>query len=301
MTIKSQGTTMGADAVQQLEQWGKAHGTPQQVVLRSRIGLAAAAGQSDLHIAAALGVNRHTVRLWRHRIAQDGIGTVWEVAGGRGRKAQYGSRTRDRIVRATLHERPPGQTHWSCRSMAAAQGVSKNTVHRLWQLHNLKPHLHTTVKLSRDPRFLEKLTDVVGLYLNPPQKAVVICVDEKSQIQALDRTQPGLPLKKGRCGTFTHDDKRNGTTTLFAALNMLDGKVIGQCQARHRHQEWVKFLRRLDHEFPVERTLHVVLDNYGTIRPPPSRRGLPSTRGSCVTSSPPVRVGCTWWSGGFAN
>jgi transposase len=268
MTIKSQGTTIGADAVQQLEQWVKAHGTPQQVVLRSRIGLAAAAGQSDLHIAAALGVNRHTVRLWRHRIAQDGIGTVWEVAGGRGRKAQYGSRTRDRIVRATLHERPPGQTHWSCRSMAAAQGVSKNTVHRLWQLHNLKPHLHTTFKLSRDPRFLEKLTDVVGLYLNPPQKAVVICVDEKSQIQALDRTQPGLPLKKGRCGTFTHDYKRNGTTTLFAALNMLDGKVIGQCQARHRHQEWLKFLRRLDHEFPVELTLHVVLDNYGTHKAP---------------------------------
>jgi len=152
--------------------------------------------------------------------------------------------------------------------MAAAQGVSKNTVNRVWQLHNLKPHLHKTFKLSRDPNFLEKLTDVVGLYLNPPQKAVVICVDEKSQIQALDRTQPGLPLKKGRCGTYTHDYKRNGTTTLFAALNMLDGKVIGQCQTRHRHQEWLKFMRRLDREFPRNLTLHIIMDNYGTHKAP---------------------------------
>lgn len=152
--------------------------------------------------------------------------------------------------------------------MAASQGVSKNTVNRLWQLHNLKPHLYKTFKLSRDPQFLEKLTDVVGLYLNPPQKAVVICVDEKSQIQALDRTQPGLPLTKGRCGTYTHDYKRNGTTTLFAALNMLDGQVIGQCQSRHRHQEWLKFMRHLDREFPPELTLHIVMDNYGTHKAP---------------------------------
>jgi len=152
--------------------------------------------------------------------------------------------------------------------MARAQGVSRNTVNRLWQLHNLKPHLHRTFKLSRDPKFLEKLTDVVGLYLNPPHKAVVLCVDEKSQIQALDRTQPGLPLKKGRCGTFTHDYVRHGTTTLFAALHVLEGKVIGQCQARHRHQEWLKFLRRLDAEFPSELTLHLVLDNYGTHKEP---------------------------------
>ena len=218
--------------------------------VRSLIALEAAAGQSDLNIATALKVNRHTVRLWRQRIGQEGIGSVWAIASGRGRKARYSVRKRDRIIRATLQDRPTGQTHWSCRTMADAQGVSKNTINRLWQLHNLKPHRHRTFKLSRDPKFLEKLTDVVGLYLNPPQKAVVICVDEKSQIHALDRTQPGLPLKKGRCGTFTHDYKRNGTTTLFAALNMLDGKVIGQCQNRHRHQEWLKFLRRLDREFP---------------------------------------------------
>ena len=155
--------------------------------------------------------------------------------------------------------------------MAEAQGVSKNTVNRLWQLHNLKPHLSRTFKLSRDPKFLEKLTDIVGLYLNPPEKALVLCVDEKSQIQSLDRTQPGLPLKKGRCGTMTHDYKRHGTTTLFAALSVLDGKVVGQCQARHRHQEFLKFLRRLDREFPGDRELHLVMDNYGTHNTPEVR------------------------------
>ncbi len=175
---------------------------------------------------------------------------MWEIAPGRGRKPRYDQTKRDAIIKATLQSKPKGMTHWSCRLMAEAQGVSKNTVNRLWQLHNLKPHLSRTFKLSRDPNFLEKLTDVVGLYLNPPNKAVVLCVDEKSQIQALDRTQPGLPLKKGRCGTMTHDYKRNGTTTLFAALNVLDGKVIGQCEPRHRHQEFLKFLRRLDREFP---------------------------------------------------
>jgi transposase len=181
---------------------------------------------------------------------------------------------RDAMIKATLHAKPKGQTHWSCRSMAAVQGVSKNTINRLWQLHNLKPHLHRTFKLSRDPTFLEKLTDVVGLYLNPPEKAVVICVDEKSQIQALDRTQPGLPLKKGRCGTYTHDYKRNGTTTLFAALDMLMGKVIGQCQPRHRHQEWLKFLRRLDREYPEDLTLHVIMDNYGTHKTPEVKKWM---------------------------
>jgi transposase len=156
--------------------------------------------------------------------------------------------------------------------MADAQDVSKNTVNRLWQLHNLKPHLSQTFKLSRDPKFVEKLTDVVGLYLNPPEKVLVLCVDEKSQIQALDRTQPGLPMKKGRCGTMTHDYKRNGTTTLFAALSVLDGKVVGQCQPRHRHQEFLKFLRLLDREFPGKRELHLILDNYGTHK---TRRFVP--------------------------
>jgi len=251
-----------------LQQWQSAHGTPQQVALRCRLVLAAAAGQQDLAIASACGVNRHTAALWRGRVLEAGIDAVWETQAGRGRKPQYDLSQRDALIAATLQTKPKGMTHWSCRLMAKAQGVSKNTVNRLWQLHNLKPHLSRTFKLSRDSKFVEKLTDVVGLYLNPPQKALVLCVDEKSQIQALDRTQPGLPLKKGRCGTMTHDYKRHGTTTLFAALSLLDGKVIGQCQARHRHQEFLKFLRRLDREFPGEQQLHLVLDNYGTHKTP---------------------------------
>ena len=252
----------------QLEQWEGAHGTPQQVALRCRIILRALAGQQNMVIATALGVSRLTVQLWRKRVYKQGIGAVWEIAPGRGRKAHYDQDRREAIIEATLQSKPKGMTHWSCRLMAEAQGVSKNTINRLWQLHNIKPHLSGTFKLSRDAKFLEKLTDVVGLYLNPPDKALVLCLDEKSQIQALDRTQPGLPLKKGRCGTTTHDYKRNGTTTLFAALNVLDGKVIGECHGRHRHQEWLKFLRRLDREFPSKLQLHLVMDNYGTHKEP---------------------------------
>ena len=212
----------------QLEQWRSSHGTPQRVALRCRIILGALAGEDNVSMAEELEVSRATVQLWRKRVHQRGIGEVWQIAPGRGRKPKYGQAKRDRIIEATLQSKPQGMTHWSCRLMAEAQGVSKNTVNRLWQLHNLKPHLSETFKLSRDAKFLEKLTDVVGLYLNPPEKALVLCLDEKSQIQALDRTQPGLPLKKGRCGTMTHDYKRTGTTTLFAALNVLDGKVIGE-------------------------------------------------------------------------
>jgi len=171
-------------------------------------------------------------------------------------------------VDATLRSKPKGMTQWSCRLMAARQGVSKSTINNIWQSHNLKPHRVKTFKLSRDAKFLEKLTDVVGLYVNPPQQAMVLCVDEKSQMQALDRTQPGLPLKKGRCGTMTHDYKRNGTTSLFAALEVLQGRVIGQCYERHRHQEFLKFLRRLEQEFPGEIPLHLVPDNYGTHKHP---------------------------------
>jgi transposase len=264
----SQPVALSATDQTQLKQWKSAHGTPQQVALRCELVLAAAAGQQDLAIASAYGVNRHTAALWRRRVRESGIDALWEIQAGRGRKPQYDQATRDALIAATLQTKPKGLTHWSCRTMAKAQGVSKNTVNRLWQLHNLKPHLSRTFKLSRDPKFVEKLTDVVGLYLNPPQKALVLCVDEKSQIQALDRTQPGLPLKKGRCGTMTHDYKRHGTTTLFAALSVLDGKVVGQCQARHRHQEFLKFLRRLDREFPGDRQLHLVMDNYGTHKTP---------------------------------
>ena len=252
----------------QMEQWEASHGTPQQVALRCRIILRALAGQDNVVIAADLKVSRPTVQLWRKRVREQGIGEVWKIAPGRGRKPRYDQVKRAAMVEATLQSKPAGMTHWSCRLMAEAQGVSKSTVNRLWQLHNLKPHLSRTFKLSRDAKFLEKLTDVVGLYLNPPDKALVLCLDEKSQIQALDRTQPGLPLKKGRCGTMTHDYKRNGTTTLFAALNVLDGKVMGECHGRHRHQEWLKFLRRLDREFPPNLPLHLVMDNYGTHKEP---------------------------------
>jgi transposase len=215
-------------------------------------------------IAADLEINYKTVALWRQRFGIEGTDCLWEVTAGRGRKPVYDCEKVKAIINATLQSRPKGATHWSCRTMGQAQGVSKATVNRIWQSHHLQPHRTKGFKLSRDPRFLEKLTDVVGLYLNPPEKALVLCVDEKSQIQALDRTQPGLPMKKGRCGTMTHDYKRNGTTTLFAALEVVAGKVVGQCYARHRHQEFLKFLKCLDAEFPGEITLHLVMDNYGT-------------------------------------
>jgi len=260
--------SLKADDRQQIEQWLTAHGTPQQVALRGRIILAAAEGQSDAAIAMQLEINRKTVILWRQRFAEQGLDGLWEIAPGRGRKPLYGAGKIKAVVDATLQSKPKGMTQWSCRLMAKNQGVSKSTVSNIWRSHNIKPHRVKTFKLSRDPKFLEKLTDVVGLYLNPPQQAIVLCVDEKSQIQALDRTQPGLPLKKGRCGTMTHDYKRHGTTTLFAALEVLQGRVIGQCHARHRHQEWLKFLQRLDVEFPAPTSLHLVMDNYGTHKHP---------------------------------
>jgi transposase len=258
----------------QLNQWVRAQYTPQQVVLRSRIVLLAAQGMQDLEIATELNVNRHTAGLWRRRFREEGLDGVWEIAPGRGRKPSHSEKTVAAIVKATLESKPKGQTHWSCRTMARAKMVSPSTVNRIWQDYNLKPHLHRTFKLSRDVQFLEKLTDVVGLYLNPPDKSLVLCVDEKSQIQALDRTQPGLPIKKGRCGTYTHDYVRHGTTTLFAALEILEGKVIGQCYPRHRNQEFIKFLGRLDNEFPEELNLHLVVDNYGTHKHPKVRSWL---------------------------
>src|SRR3954463_1055102 len=252
------------DQEKQIEQWLAALGTPQQVALRCRIILSAAHGESESAIASNLRVNRKTVRLWRERFSREGLNGFWEIAPGRGRKATYGPDRIKAVIAATLQSKPKGHTHWSCRLMAASQGISKSTVSNLWKSHNIKPHRSRTFKLSRDPKFLEKLTDVVGLYLNPPDQAMVLCVDEKSQIQALQRTQPGLPLKKGRCGTMTHDYKRHGTTTLFAALDVLAGKVIGDCYKRHRHQEFLRFLGRINREFPGKVPLHLVMDNYGT-------------------------------------
>jgi transposase len=247
-----------------LERWVGAQKTPQSVAVRARIVLMAGEGESNSAIARALVVSRPTVIAWRSRFAEGGPEALTETRPGRGRKPGISVAKIKAIVQATTQTTPPAQTHWSCRTMAKAQGVSPATVQRIWDAHGLKPHRVRTFKLSNDPRFTEKLTDVVGLYLNPPDRAIVLCVDEKSQIQALDRTQPSLPMKRGRAGTMTHDYKRNGTTTLFAALSILDGSVVGQCLPRHRHQEFLKFLRHLDREFPGERELHLIVDNYRT-------------------------------------
>ena len=255
---------LSPDERSELERWAVALGTPQHVALRCRVILAVAAGKTEMAVATENGVNRKTVRLWRKRFSGGGPQALWEIAPGRGRKSRYDAARIKAIIDATLQTKPKGNMHWSCRTMAAAQGIGKSSVNRIWRSHNLKPHRAETFKLSRDPRFLEKLTDVVGLYLNPPDQAIVLCVDEKSQIQALQRTQPGLPLKKGRCGTMTHDYKRHGTTTLFAALDVLAGKVIGDCYKRHRHQEFLKFLRHINREFSGKMPLHLVMDNYGT-------------------------------------
>jgi transposase len=251
-----------------LETWIRAHNTPQSIVNRAKIVLFAGDGKSNIQIAREVGVSRPTINLWRQRFIQDGLDALTTILPGRGHPVTYSAERVQKIVEATTQTKPPGVTHWSTRSMAKAQGISKATVQRIWSAHGLQPHLTKRFKLSNDRRFTNKLTDVVGLYLNPPDKAIVLCVDEKSQIQALQRTQPGLPIKKGRCGTMTHDYKRHGTTTLFAALNVLDGRVIGECMARHRHQEFLRFLRRLDREFPANTPLHLIMDNYGTHKQP---------------------------------
>ena len=247
-----------------LLRWVSARKTPQKVVFRARIVLLAATGMSNNRIAQELETSRPTVLLWRHRFQQGGHEALLHDAAGRGRKPVISAAQEKKIVDATLQTKPAAATHWSTRSMAAVQGVSSATVQRIWKAHGLQAHRTRTFKLSRDKRFVEKLTDVVGLYLNPPEKAIVLCVDEKSQIQALNRTQPGLPMKRGRCGTMTHDYERNGTTTLFAALNVLEGKILGECMPRHRHQEFLKFLKRLDREFPAPQQLHLIMDNSGT-------------------------------------
>jgi transposase len=257
-----------------LEAWARAQNTPQGVALRSRIVLLAAAGKANSAVAREVGVSRPTVILWRERFLKGGPEALTEIAPGRGRRVTYDAGRVREVVQATLQTTPVGATHWSTRSMAKAQGLSKATIQRIWSAQGLQPHRTKGFKLSKDPRFTEKLTDVVGLYLNPPDKALVLCVDEKSQIQALQRTQPGLPIKKGRCGTMTHDYKRHGTTTLFAALNLLDGKVIGECMPRHRHQEFLRFLRRLDREFPKDLDLHLIADNYGTHKQPKVKEWL---------------------------
>jgi transposase len=237
-------------------------------VLRARALLMAADGFANTRIAKEVGVSPATVTAWRERFEQEGLKASVVVRPGRGRKPSIAPEKVEEIVRATLHEKPEGETHWSCRSMAKARGVSPATVQRIWSARGLQPHRVETFKLSGDRRFEEKLVDVVGLYLNPPENAIVLCMDEKSQIQALDRSQPSLPMKPGRAGTMTHDYKRNGTTTLFAALDVLTGSVIGQCLPRHRHIEFLKFLRTIDREVPKGLQVHLILDTYATHKRP---------------------------------
>ena len=225
-------------------------------------------------IATAVGKSLLTVRRWRRRFAAKGVDGLLKDATRPSRVKPLASEKIAEVVQMTLHQKPPNATQWSVRSLAKAAGISYSSVQRIWQAHGLKPHLVETFKISRDKNFAAKVEDVVGLYLNPPDKALVLCVDEKSQIQALDRTQPGLPLKKGRAGTMTHDYKRNGTTTLFAALNMLDGSVIGTCMPRHRHREFLRFLRLIDQQTPAGFDLHLVVDNYATHKTPAVKRWI---------------------------
>jgi len=239
-----------------------------RVVERAKIILLCAEGKQNREIAELLGTTRRTVGLWRRRFVQTGLAGIEKDAPRPGRQKPIAEEVVQEVVRKTTQEKPATGTHWSTRSLAKVMGLSASTIRRIWKRHGLKPHLVRTFKLSKDPKFVEKLEDIIGLYLNPPEHALVLSVDEKSQIQALDRTQPGLPLKKGRCGTMTHDYKRHGTTTLFAALNTLDGTVIGTCMPKHRHQEWIQFLRLIDRETPKDKSIHLIADNYATHKHP---------------------------------
>src|ERR1700680_3192480 len=243
------------------------------MALRARIVLGAAGGKSNNALAKELETSRPTVIDWRQRFAEGGVAAPYGHR-PRGRSFKPLARAQEAAIITRTQSAPKHATQWSCRSMAEVCGVSKASVQRVWHANGLKPHLLKTFKLSNDPDFIEKLEDVIGLYMSPPEHALVFCIDEKSQIQALDRTQPGLPMKKGRAGTMTHDYKRNGTTTLFAALNMLDGHVIGQCMPRHRHLEFLRFLKTIDTQTPAHLDLHLTVDNYATHKTPAVKRWL---------------------------
>jgi len=255
---------MSAGQREVLESVARSQSAPYREVVRARALLMAADGLANTAIAESLSVSPASVSSWRARFAEEGLVKFGQVREGRGRKKTIPQDKIDEIVDLTLNYRPQGETHWSCRTMAAAAGVSKSTVQQVWSARGLKPHRVETFKLSNDPCFEEKLVDVVGLYLDPPEKAIVLCADEKSSVQALDRTQASLPMVKGRAETMTHDYKRNGTTTLFAALNVLTGMIISQCMPRHRHQEWLKFLKTIDRQVPKDLQIHLILDNYAT-------------------------------------
>ncbi len=255
----------GDDDLATLLGWSTSGLASVRCCIRANMVLMAASGFVDSVIAQELGIGAPRVRRWVSRYVKLGLAGIAQDAPRGGRPTKVDAQ---RVVHLTTQTQPEAATQWSVRTMAKQAGTSKATISRLWRAHGLKPHLSHTFKVSNDIAFEEKLTDIVGLYMSPPQRAVVLCCDEKSQVQALDRTQPGLPLKRGRAQTMTQDYKRHGTTTLFAALNILDGSVISQCQARHRHIEWLKFLKQIDASVAPELQIHVVLDNYATHKHP---------------------------------
>jgi transposase len=251
-----------------LERWSRGRCTQARLVTRARVVLSAAEGKENKDIAAELKISRGAVARWRDRFDELGVAGLEKDAPRGGRPPKARDDLVGRILEMTTQRKPANATHWSTRTLAKALGTNHSLVSRVWRANGLKPHLSKTFKVSNDPQFAEKLIDVVGLYLDPPEHALVLCVDEKSQIQALDRTQKSLPIYPGRCKTMTHDYKRNGTTTLFAALDMLEGRLIGQCMPRHRHQEFIKFLKQIDAETPPELDLHLIIDNYATHKHP---------------------------------
>lgn len=266
--------SLTADQRTHLQAWARGRRVAARLVERSRIVLLAAEGKQDVEIAARLSIPRQKAARWRKRFLARGLAGLEQDAPRAGRPRSITPHKVRQVVAQTTQTVPPDATHWSTRAMARAAGISESSVRRIWKAHGLKPHRVATFKLSNDPQFAEKLEDIVGLYLNPPEHALVLSLDEKSQIQALDRTQPGLPLKKGRLQTMTHDYKRHGTTTLFAALNILNGKVIGTCMEKHRHQEWLRFLRLIDRQIPADQAVHLIVDNYATHKHPKVQRWL---------------------------
>ncbi len=276
--LVAQPINLSQSSKSKLESLSKSSCSSVRLMCRSKIVLLASLGKTNKEIALILSIDRETASRWRKRYISHGIlGISKDLPRG----GNYGPRSKkeqqllkEEIIRKTTQELPKGATHWSTRSMAVSVSCQHSFVNRVWQEHGLKPHLIKNFKISNDPKFEEKLIDVVGLYMDPPEKAVVLCIDEKSSIQALDRTQPGLPLKKGRCGTMTHDYKRNGTSTLFAALDVASGKVIGQCLKKHRHQEFLKFLNTVDKNIDQELDLHIIVDNYATHKHPKVKNWL---------------------------
>ena len=250
----------------------RAHKTPREMALRANIILAAAAGHSNRAIAKEFHTSRPTVILWEQRFREKGVGALNDLPRPP-RPSPLGEEKVQQIIAATL-SKPEDATHWSTRTLGEKMGVSHMTVHRIWKKANLQPHRVETFKYSNDRNLVAKVTDVVGLYLHPPENALVLSVDEKTQIQALDRTQPLLPMRLGQVERHTHDYKRNGTTCLFAALNVTEGSVIGQCHPRHRHQEFLKFLRLIERQTPKGKEIHMVLDNYGTHKHPEVKEWL---------------------------